>query len=178
MAGLLDPALTVNGTGLYPMGGSLLSGVPVIRPERGDLEALFGTGDRLDLAQDAIDNIAGGIFRGVQYNPNAGRGEAMLQPIAPTGLFTTDPSQGVQVRENQRPNRGLTFRDALGLMYGPGRDMPPALFEALGSKNSKGRFGDLFGMKFDVDASFDPSNKDWQKLSGMLDDPYYYDNTP
>jgi len=175
--GLLDPALTVGGQPLYPMAGQMMPGVPVYRPERGDLDALFGSGQAQDDARTSINNIAGGILNGYQVNPNAGQGQPMLQAIAPSGMFTGDPSQASQVQDNRRPERGLTYRDAFALQFNRNNPMPPALFEALGEKDSKGRFKDLFGFSFDADAAFDPSSEDYQKLSGMLAQPSYYDNT-
>jgi hypothetical protein len=168
-----NPAMTVDGVPLYSMQGTMDSTLPIYRPE-------YGGGGLLNDGKDFSNlrsNFAGGLLNGFQYDPNSNRFNA----IAPSGVYTADPNQASNVTTSGDQPRALSFRDAFDLMYNKqgqnGVGMPPALFEALGSDNASGRFKDLFGMEFDPDSEYDPSSDDYKKLKGMLDDPYYWDQS-
>ena len=165
MSGQPRAALTVGGVPLYQKAGGILDGLDVIRPEYGGA-GLLDDGARF---ANLRRNFAGGLLNGFQYNPNAALGETMLRPIAPSGVYTADPSQATVVTEAD-PGRRLTYRDALTLMYGPliGRDVtemsggPQAQAQLLNHVLDGGRSG------VDLEAAYDPSAEPWKKLVNRL----------
>ncbi len=154
--------LTVGGVPLYPVAGGLLDGIDVIRPEYGGAGLLNDGAGFTNLRR----TFAGGLLNGIQYNPHAGRGEPMLHPIAPSGVYTADPDQGVAVTEPSMPP-ALTFRDALTLMYGPlvGRDTAEM---GGGSQLQAMLVNDVLQGRdtrwMDLDGAFDPDDESWTAL--------------
>ncbi len=164
----MTPAMTVGGIPLYHQApnlqGLLGGGATVYRPERGDLTGLFSNADDEEIARTAINQLGGGLLNGVVYNPNAGLGERMLQPISPSGMYTSDESQAAPVVENNKPERGLTFGDAIQFMYGPAGDTALGGQQAMVSNLLRGddtRF-------VDIKDTYDPTSDDWQNLLNYM----------
>lgn len=169
---MANPAMSVGGVPLYPMAGGLLSGTPVIRPAYGGAGLL---NDGEDFA-DVRKNFAGGLLNGFQYNPRPMQGQAMFQPIAPSGMYTTDQSQASTVEENN-PSRGMTFADAFGILAAQADPM---------MLNTDGRYAvsaaDGFqtllksaGIKLDPSDTYDPTNEDFRKAARLISPQHYRD---
>lgn len=175
-----NPALTAGGTPLYPMGGLLNPSLPVYRP-------VYGGGGLLDEGRDfqhLRNNFAGGLLNGFQYNPNRSAGGTYMSPIAPSGIYTTNPDEATTVTEGDEVSP-LTNRDALTLMYGTqlgqdytelsGLPQQQAYYAQLilgdGSGIAPGnrdRYRDNLLGGLDLDATYDPTAENWKSLMNRM----------
>lgn len=146
--------INVGGNTLYPTQGLLNPNMPIIRPEYGQ-SGLLDTGEMDNLVRD----FAGGLLNGYQVNTSQADANGMyVNPIAPSGVYTTDPNQAAPSQPQQQGS-GLSFSDALYLTQGNWTD------EALHFNDPKQLF-DVYGL--DPEAEFDPNNKEWQRLSSYF----------
>lgn len=173
----INPAMSIGGVPLYQMQGLIQGGVPVYRPEYGGA-GLLGGAEEFD--NGIRKHFAGGLLNGFQYDPRASQGERMLKPVAPSGMFTTDQSQGVSVESNSP--RGLTNRDMLMAMYGANPDrFVTGVFGAskdrwdyfdkmMRGEELTGRAADQWNAyKVKLDGAYDPSSEGFQKLMSRVD---------
>lgn len=175
----MNPALTVGGTPLYPMGGLLDQSQPIYRPMYGGSGLLDDGNDFKNLRRD----FAGGLLNGMQYDPNRTRG-TFFNPIAPSGIYTTDQDQATTVTEAEEV-APLTNRDALNLMYGselgrdytelagrPGRQAYYAqliLGDGQGiAPGNRDMYRDNLLAGLDLDAEYDPSADKWKDLMNRM----------
>ena len=153
--------INVGGNTLYPTQGLLNPNLPIIRPEYGQ-SGLLDPGEMDNLVRD----FAGGLLNGYQVNTSQADANGMfVNPIAPSGVYTTDPDQAApsQPPQPQQQGSGLSFLDALYLMQGPG--MNETIQDRSNFTDPKQLF-DVYGL--DPEAQFDPNNKEWQRLSSYF----------
>jgi hypothetical protein len=93
-----NPALTVGGTPLYPQAGLLDSTRPVYRPEYGNSGLL--SQPKMD---NLIRNFAGGLLNGYQVGSTPDANGRYFTPIAPSGVYTTNPGDATTVTDNRAP---------------------------------------------------------------------------
>lgn len=150
--------INVGGNTLYPTQGLLNPNMPIIRPEYGQ-SGLLDTGDMDNLVRD----FAGGLLNGYQVNTSQADANGMyVNPIAPSGVYTTDPNQAASSQPQQQGS-GLSFSDALHLMQGNG--LGQTIQDRSNFTDPKQLF-DVYGL--DPEAEFDPNNKEWQRLSSYF----------
>jgi hypothetical protein len=160
------PDFTVNGTDLYRQAPYVDPSRPVYRPVTNRSGLLDDT-----KTNTLIQNFAGGLLNGYQYNPNAGPGQAQIAPTTPSGVYTADPDQAAPPAETGGMPQ-MTFGDAFGLAFAPYMNRDP--MEAGGSEQAMrwysqlaannpsyvaNRFGGL-----DLSQQYDPKNEQFQAL--------------
>jgi hypothetical protein len=99
--------INVGGNTLYPTQGLLNPNLPIIRPEYGQ-SGLLDPGEMDNLVRD----FAGGLLNGYQVNTSQADANGMfVNPIAPSGVYTTDPNQAApsQPPQPQQQGSGLSF---------------------------------------------------------------------
>lgn len=148
-----NPALTVGGTPLYPMGGLLDPSLPVYRPE-------YGGGGLLNDGQDFANlrrDFAGGILNGFQYDPTRSSG-SFFNAIAPSGVYTANPDEATTVTESGSDVRPLTFQDVLDIKFNPReRQM---FMDVFGGTEDDGKTLSIVGL--DLSQAYDPENEKWK----------------
>lgn len=170
---MANPALTVGGAPLYPMGGVLDPSRPVYRPEMGS-SGLLSTDDWNNLVRD----FAGGLLNGYQVGATPDQYGRYITPIAPSGMFSTDPGQTTTVTDNRdTPGSGITFRDALMFQYGDpnayGNDQNVFRHNLLNNEVFRQNIEDTWGAK--LDDPYDPSSEFWKNLlthMGKMGNPW------
>ena len=146
----MNPSMTIGGTPLYPMAGTVNPDLPIYRPE-------YGGGGLLNDGRDFQNlrrTFAGGLLNGAQYDPNTNQFNA----IAPSGIYTTNPDQAAPVTdEGVSSDYRLTFRDVIDMRFDPReRQM---FMDVFGGTESDGRTLSIVGL--DLDQGYDPSDEKW-----------------
>lgn len=160
------PALTVGGTPLYPQGGLLDQSRPVYRPEYGNAGLL--NQPQMD---NLVSNFAGGLLNGYQVGSTPDANGRYFTPIAPSGIYTTDPGDATTVTDNRTtPGSGLSFRDYIAARYGPGDlhggDQDVFLGNLMGNEAFRKNIEQQWGAS--LDDAYDPSSDFWKTLTSHL----------
>jgi len=159
------------------MQGLLDPNRPVYRPAYGT-SGLLDSGDMDNLVRD----FAGGLLNGYQVSnaPNA-QGQ-YVTPIAPSGVYTTNPDQAAPSTPEDQGS-GLTLYDALTLKYGAdpvgrmkgGYGVTTHLLDPVHAGQRKKMYADAYGVDFD--AAYNPNDEKQAKFLTALQRWYESDNT-
>jgi hypothetical protein len=168
-----SPALTVGGTPLYPQAGLLDTSRPVYRPEYGNAGLL--SQPKMD---NLVRNFAGGLLNGYQVGSTPDANGRYFTPIAPSGVYTTNPGDATTVTDNRTPDdaTGMTFKDAFSLAFAP--YMARDEMEASGGAQQMIQYAKLardnptwVRQRFkglDLDEAYDPSNEQFLSLMSIV----------
>lgn len=170
--------ITVGGNTLYPTQGLLDPNRDVYRPVQGT-SGLLSSGEMDNLVRD----FAGGLLNGYQVSSTPNDQGMYVTPIAPSGVYTTNPDQAAPSTPEADQGGGLSLYDAIALKYGA-RPMGPmrggigSITNLLDPAQAPGRkklYADAFGVDFD--APYNPNDEGQKKLLASLQRDYETDNT-
>jgi uncharacterized membrane protein YgcG len=153
------PALTVGGTPLYPQAGLLDSTRPVYRPVYGNAGLL--SQPKMD---NLISNFAGGLLNGYQVGSTPDANGRYFTPIAPSGVYTTNPGDATTVTDNRAPGGSqFTNREMIQMMYGEPTGNGSDWDTFLGFVNTRPKWmeGVLGGS---LDADWDRDSEFWKEF--------------
>lgn len=160
------PALTVGGTPLYPQGGLLDQSRPVYRPEYGNA-GLLNQPDMNNL----VSKFAGGLLNGYQVGSTPDANGRYFTPVAPSGVYTTNPGSATTVTDNRStPGGGLSFRDYIAARFGPGNLYGGEQDVFLGHLMTNDSFRKKVEKQWgaNLDDAYDPSSDFWKTLTSHL----------
>ena len=166
--------VSVGGATLYPyLGNGIDPSRTVFRPQRGDSGLL--TDDQMgNLRRD----FAGGLLNGYQVGATPDAQGRFFTPIAASDQYTVNPDDATpRVTEDPAPaGAGLTFRDALGFMYGDMMGVDPTrgaggqlaqFVQTLARAGPRETNKNWQTTDFSLDDEWDPDNEMWKQIVGM-----------